>query len=78
MKRAVIYARVSSGGQRERHTIASQLSLLQELIRRKGCCQVADPYVNDGISGETIEGCPVMTQLLEDDAFFVKVKPFHF
>ena len=32
MKRAVMYARVSSERQRDRHTIASQLSLLSELL----------------------------------------------
>jgi len=35
MKQAVSYARVSSERQRERHTIASQLSLLSDLIRQK-------------------------------------------
>jgi site-specific DNA recombinase len=66
MKRAVLYARVSSERQRERHTVASQLSLLPELIKQKGYNQVTEPYVDDGISGETIEDRPAMSRLLED------------
>ena len=66
MKRAAIYARVSTERQRERHTIASQLSLLPELIKQRGYYQVGDPYVDDGISGETIEERPAKTRFLED------------
>ncbi len=77
MNRAALYARVSSERQRERHTIASQLSLLPTIIAQKGYCQVAEPYIDDGISGETLEDRPAMTRLLEDaerlhfDAVFV-------
>lgn len=83
MKRAVIYARVSSERQRERHTIASQLSLLPGLVRQKDYHQVAEPYVDDGISGEMIEGRPAMTWLLNVEyqhcnTLLIKVKPFQF
>jgi len=77
MNKGVIYARVSTERQRELHTIASQISILPEIIKQKGYVQVFDPYVDDGISGETIEDRPAMTKLLEDaeqglfDAVFV-------
>jgi hypothetical protein len=34
--------------------MASQLSILPELMKQKGYIQVLEPYVDDGISGETI------------------------
>lgn len=51
--RAVIYARVSTASQRERDTIASQLSTLPEFVARQGweLVQPADTYVEDGVSG---------------------------
>jgi len=55
MNKAVIYARVSTERQREKHTIASQLSILPEIIKQKGYVQILDPYIDDGISGETIK-----------------------
>ncbi|MGE5445661.1 MAG: recombinase family protein [Ignavibacteriales bacterium] len=77
MNRAVIYARVSTERQREKHTIASQLSVMPEVMKQKGYIQVKEPYIDDGISGETIEERPAMTALLEGaerglfDAVFV-------
>ncbi|MGE5446075.1 MAG: recombinase family protein [Ignavibacteriales bacterium] len=77
MGKGVIYARVSTERQKEKHTIASQLSILPELIKQKGYIQAQEPYIDDGISGETIEERPAMTALLEDaerglfDAVFV-------
>lgn len=77
MNKAVPYARVSTDKQREKHTIGSQLSILPELIKQKGYAQVGEPYIDDGLSGETIDDRPAMLRLLEDaerglfDAVFV-------
>ncbi len=77
MNRAVIYARVSTERQREKNTIDSQLSVLPEIIKQKGYKQTLEPYIDDGISGETISERPAMIRLLEDaerglfDAVFV-------
>jgi site-specific DNA recombinase len=48
--RAVIYARVSSAAQRDRHTIASQLATLPKFISLRGweLVKPADTYVDDG------------------------------
>jgi DNA invertase Pin-like site-specific DNA recombinase len=48
--RAVIYARVSSATQRDRHTVASQLSTLPKFVSLRGWKLVkpADTYVDDG------------------------------
>jgi site-specific DNA recombinase len=76
-KRAVIYARVSTERQRERHTIASQLSVLPEVVRQHQYVLIDEPYIDDGVSGETIHERPQMMRLLEDaerslfDAIFV-------
>ncbi len=51
MLRAVIYARVSTAAQRERETIASQLSTLPAFVERNGWQIVRPPYIEDGISG---------------------------
>ena len=64
MKRAVIYARVSTEMQKEKHTIKSQLSILPEVIKQKGYIQILEPYIDNGISGETIVERPSMTRLL--------------
>jgi len=77
MNRAVIYARVSTEMQKEKHTIDSQLSMLPDIIKQKGYREVLAPYIDDGISGETIEERPSMIRLLDDaekglfDAVFV-------
>jgi DNA invertase Pin-like site-specific DNA recombinase len=48
--RAVVYARVSSSAQRDRHTIASQVRTLPEWVAAQGWTLVrpADHYVDDG------------------------------
>src|SRR3569833_953270 len=48
--RAVSYARVSSLAQRERHTIASQISTLPAFVALRGwrLAKPADTYVDDG------------------------------
>jgi len=50
--RAAVYARVSSAGQRERHTIESQLTLLPDYVRSQGW-QLVETYVDDGRSAKT-------------------------
>jgi site-specific DNA recombinase len=65
--RAAIYCRVSTDRQRERHTIGSQLSELPAFVARMGWT-VVETYIDDGISGETVEGRPAFRKLLEDAA----------
>ncbi|MBI3393309.1 MAG: recombinase family protein [Nitrospirae bacterium] len=62
---AALYARVSSAGQRDRHTIASQLSILPRLAEERGY-RLVERYIDDGISGETIQARPAFRRLLED------------
>lgn len=63
--RAAIYCRVSTDRQRERHTIGAQLSELPIFVSRMGW-NVIDTYVDDGRSGETVEGRPAFRRLLDD------------
>lgn len=63
--RCAIYARVSTERQRDKHTIDSQLRLLPEHARRQGW-KLVDTYVDDGISGKTIEARPAFQRLLAD------------
>lgn len=63
--KVAIYARVSTSQQRERQTIASQLRLLPEYAERNGW-QVVETYVDDGISGETVDARPGFQKLLAD------------
>lgn len=58
-----IYCRVSTEGQKERHTIASQLHLLPKYAAQEGWT-IVDTLVDDGISGETIEERPQFRKLL--------------
>ena len=61
--------------------ISTQLTLSfrfsPEIIKQRDYIQILDPYVDDGISGETIDERPAMSKLLEDaerglfDAVFV-------
>ena len=60
-----IYARVSTERQRERHTIGSQLRLLPEYANKQGW-NIVEQYVDDGCSGETVEGRPEFSRLLDD------------
>ncbi len=60
-----IYARTSTDRQRERHTIDSQLRILPEYAEKRGW-KIFNIYVDDGISGETIEERPKFSRLLED------------
>jgi site-specific DNA recombinase len=63
--RVAVYARVSTERQRDRHTIDSQLRLLPEHARRQGW-RLVETYVDDGISGKTIEARPSFQRLLAD------------
>lgn len=60
-----IYARVSTDRQRERQTIRAQLRLLPEFATREGW-DVVETYVDDGISGETVDARPAFQRLLAD------------
>ena len=59
------YCRVSSEDQRERHTIESQRRILAEYAEDKSW-EIFDWYVDDGLSGTTIEDRPEFSRLLED------------
>ncbi len=70
--RAVCYARVSSAGQRERETIASQLRVLPEFVARMGweLVRPVDTYVDDGRSATAgkLEKRTGLAALLRDAA----------
>ena len=52
MKRAALYARVSTAQQEEQGTIASQLAALRERIVQDGCLlDPAHEFIDDGVSG---------------------------
>lgn len=57
--------RVSTAGQRERHTIDSQKSILPQLAESHNLT-IHQTYIDDGISGESIEARPAFRQLLDD------------
>jgi DNA invertase Pin-like site-specific DNA recombinase len=67
--RAAVYARVSSEAQRERHTIASQLSTVPDYCRRLGWT-VVGTYVDDGRTAKAghLEEREAFTRLLADAA----------
>jgi site-specific DNA recombinase len=64
--RCAIYARVSTEIQKEKHTIRSQRQILPEYAEKNGWVVVGEHYVDDGFSGETIEGRPAFKRLLVD------------
>ena len=68
--RAVIYARVSSVAQRDRHTIASQLSTLPSFIAGRGwkLVKAAETYVDDGrtAKGGFLSKRTAFTRLIQD------------
>lgn len=68
--RAVCYARVSSSGQRERDTIASQLRILPEYVARQGWKleRPASTYIDDGMSARSgkLEARRGLAALLRD------------
>jgi len=62
-----IYARVSTDKQKAKQTIDSQLSTLPKYAEENDY-KVVETYVDDGLSGSTIQGRPAFSQLLEDCA----------
>jgi predicted site-specific integrase-resolvase len=64
MKKAVLYARVSSHMQRQERTIESQLSELRKQIAAAGHVLVKE-YVDDGYSGARLDR-PALDQLRSD------------
>ena len=70
--RAVIYARVSSLAQRDRHTIASQLATLPKFVSLRGWKLVrpADTYVDDGRTAREgfLAKRTAFTRLMQDAA----------
>lgn len=67
------YMRVSTDRQRERHTIDSQRPILLRLMKEYNLAPF-DWYVDDGISGTTIDDRPAFKRLLED----AKAKKFQY
>jgi len=64
VKRAAIYARVSTERQEKQHTIKSQLENLRKFCREHGLVIVKE-YVDDGWSGETLAR-PALDELRDD------------
>ena len=65
-KKVAIYGRVSTGKQRDRRTIESQLLELRSLAEARGY-GVFDEYTDDGISGaNALEARPAFQRLLGD------------
>jgi site-specific DNA recombinase len=64
MKKAVLYARVSSDLQRKEKTIESQLAELRKQIARAGD-ELVHSYVDDGYSGAQLDR-PAMNELRDD------------
>ncbi len=60
-----IYCRVSTGRQKEKHTIASQKRILPAMARDRGW-KIYRMYVDDGISGEVLSAMPALRELLFD------------
>jgi len=54
MKKAVIYARVSTDKQEKQRTIESQLAELREVCNKNSEVQVVGEYTDDGYSGTTL------------------------
>jgi site-specific DNA recombinase len=65
--KVAIYARVSTDKQREKQTIKSQLVELPKYAERQKW-KIVDRYVDDGLSGETVEARPDFQRLLDDAA----------
>lgn len=64
MKKAAIYARVSTEKQEEQKTIESQLAELREVCRKDGV-QIVKEYIDDGISGGALAR-PGLDRLRDD------------
>ncbi len=63
--RAALYARVSSDSQKEKETIATQKRLLADYVQHHGW-EVVDWFVDDGLTGTSIEARPEFTRLLRE------------
>ncbi|MFC1789496.1 recombinase family protein [Patescibacteria group bacterium] len=64
MKKAVLYARVSSDQQKEEKTIESQLDALKDICKRDNVSIVKE-YIDDGWGGETLAR-PALDQLRDE------------
>jgi len=62
---AALYCRVSSDSQREKQTIETQKRLLADYAKLQDW-EIFDWYVDDGITGTSIEARPAFTKLLSD------------
>ena len=64
MKKAVLYARVSSDLQKKERTIESQITELKSQIKEAGAVLVKE-YVDDGYSGARLDW-PALEKLRKD------------
>jgi len=74
MKRAALYARVSTAHQEEQGTIASQVAALRERIVQDGChLDPAHEFIDDGVSGTYLArpGLDHLRDLASERAFDV-------
>ncbi|MDH4136207.1 MAG: recombinase family protein [Anaerolineae bacterium] len=74
MKRAALYARVSTAQQEEQGTIASQVAALRERIVQDGChLDLAHEFIDDGVSGTYLArpGLDRLRDLASEGAFDV-------
>ena len=65
-KRCIIYIRVSSERQVKGYSLDGQKRYLIEWAERQGLKVVADPYVEEGKSGKSIEGRTEFQRMMED------------
>jgi len=66
VKRVAIYCRVSTEEQAtEGYSITAQLQTLRQYVQLYGW-EIAEEYVDEGISGKNIKGRPAMTKLVSD------------
>jgi len=63
--RAALYCRVSSDSQREKQTIETQKRILADYVKAQQW-EIVDWYVDDGITGTSIEARPEFTRLLRE------------
>ena len=62
---AALYCRVSTDSQRERQTIETQKRILADYAQHQGW-EVLDWYIDDGVTGTSIEERPEFTRLLRE------------
>ena len=62
---AALYCRVSTDSQREKQTIETQKRILGDYVKHEGW-EIHDWFIDDGLTGTSIEARPAFTRLLRD------------